>query len=381
MRVGIDASNIREGGGVTHLTELLKAAQLQADEISRIVVWAGKNTIQKIETKPWLEVIHEPLLDGSLLQRLYWQINRLPQLARQNVDILFVPGGFYLGSFRPIVTISQNLLPFQYSEMSRYGLSWTFIRLLTLRFAQTQTFRHAEGMIFLTQYAQCTVLKQAKILQGCSAIIPHGIDKRFALSPRVQRPIEDYSFDQPFRLLYVSIINFYKHQWHVATAIAQLRKEGIPVSLDLVGPAYPPALRRLQKVMTSIDPNHEFIHYHGSVPFEKLDTYYHQADGFIFASSCENMPNIMLEAMASGLPVACSQRGPMPEVLGDAGLYFDPEEPTDIAATLQTMLQNSEVRERCAWMAFQYAQEYNWERCANETLTFIANIAKKHKIA
>jgi len=46
--------------------------------------------------------------------------------------------------------------------------------------------------------------------------------------------------------------------------------------------------------------------------------------------------NILVEAMASGLPIACSNRGPMPEVLGDAGVYFDPEDPHDIARALRT---------------------------------------------
>ena len=45
----------------------------------------------------------------------------------------------------------------------------------------------------------------------------------------------------------------YKHQWHVADAIAQLRKSGLPVVLDLVGPAYAPALERLNKTLDCID--------------------------------------------------------------------------------------------------------------------------------
>ena len=50
------------------------------------------------------------------------------------------------------------------------------------------------------------------------------------------------------------------------------------------------------------------------------------ANLFVFASSCENMPNTLVEAMAIGLPIACSDRGPMPEVLRDGGVYFDPED-------------------------------------------------------
>ena len=95
----------------------------------------------------------------------------------------------------------------------------------------------------------------------------------------------------------------YKHQWHVAEAVANLRRAGVPVVLeDLLGPAYPAALRRLQKALKRVDPHGDCITYHGPKSYSGLHTWYHQADAFVFASSCENMPNILLEAMAAGLP-------------------------------------------------------------------------------
>ena len=62
-----------------------------------------------------------------------------------------------------------------------------------------------------------------------------------------------------------------------------------------------------------------------------IPDYLARSDLFIFASSCENLPITMLEAMASGIPICCSNRGPMPEVLGREGCYFDPEVPASIA--------------------------------------------------
>ena len=67
-----------------------------------------------------------------------------------------------------------------------------------------------------------------------------------------------------------------------------------------------------------------FAVYAGAVPFEQIEHAYHKADGFIYASTCENMPNIVIEAMSSGLPILSSNYGPMPEFLKDACLYFDP---------------------------------------------------------
>jgi glycosyltransferase involved in cell wall biosynthesis len=65
-----------------------------------------------------------------------------------------------------------------------------------------------------------------------------------------------------------------------------------------------------------------------------------KSDIFVFASSCENMPNTLIEGMAAGLKIACSSRGPMPEVLKDAGYYFDPESPVSISKAIEQIILN-----------------------------------------
>ena len=99
-------------------------------------------------------------------------------------------------------------------------------------------------------------------------------------------------------------------------------------------------------------------------------------DRCIFASSCENMPNVLLEGMASGLPIACSDRGPMPEVLGDTGLYFNPEDPDSVAKTLQRLIEAPELREQLAHASSERSREYTWKRCADDTFAFIAEVAR-----
>lgn len=381
MRLGIDASNLSGGGGLTHLSELLKASEPHQQGITQVVVWGGRRTLSQIPARQWLDRVHEPMLDLPLPMRLYWRTVRLPRLAGRTCDLLFVPGGGYAGTVRPFVVMSRNLLPFEKAEMHRFGLSWVSLRLMLLRRAHTRSFSKADGVIFLTEYARSVVLGELKGVNGRSTIIPHGIDGGFFRSPRRQEPIEAYSRSQPLRCLYVSIVDMYKHQWHVVEAVARLRQKGIPLVLDLVGPAYPPALRRLRQVIRRVDPEEEFIRYRGPVPYSELASCYHEADVFVFASSCENMPNILLEAMAGGLPIASSKRGPMPEVLGEAGVYFDHEDPRGIAEALQRLIEDPAFRERCAGLAHQRAQKYSWKLCARETLSFLVEVARHRSVA
>jgi glycosyltransferase involved in cell wall biosynthesis len=274
--------------------------------------------------------------------------------------------------------MSRNMLPFQWSELSRYRYSFIWFRLLVLRQVQAYSFRVADGMIFLTHYAREVVGKVSGTLTGKTSVIPHGLNVRFRIEPKVQHPIGSYSESKPFRLLYVSIIDLYKHQWHVVDAVNILRLEGYPVELDLIGPAYKPALDKLNASIQRSVQQGKWVHYRGNVPYEQLSNYYASADLGVFASSCENMPNILLETMAAGVPVACSNLGPMPEVLGDSGLYFDPEKSVEIANVIRQYLESPELRAEKSGKSFIRAQQYSWSRCADQTLGFLAEIASKH---
>jgi len=377
--VGIDASNIRAGGGVTHLVELLNAANPEEHGFFRIIVWGGRETLSKIPERPWLKKVYEIALERGLLYRTAWQRVTLSQRAREaGCDVLLVPGGTYTGTFRPVVAMSQNLLPFQRGELKRFGWSLMRWKLMLLFCTQSRTLRRSQGVIFLSRYAKDVVATTVQRFSGKTHIIPHGIGQRFFRRPNRKLVIREYTQLDPCRIVYVSIIDVYKHQWQVARAVAQLHDIGFPVRLDLIGPAYPPAFKRLKQTMQAVDPAGETIHYVGPVSHNQIQDYYAMADICVFASSCENLPNILIEGMASGLPIACSNRGPMPEVLGPAGVYFNPEEPEDIASAICKLIESPELRAELAQQAFTRAKAYSWEQCAAETFGFIADIALKY---
>ena len=178
LKVGIDASNIRLGGGVTHLIELLAAANPLDQGFIEVVVWGGTNTIDRLPSKPWLTKCIPKLLDGSLLSRVWWQIFCLSSAVRKaRCDVLFVPGGSYAGNFHPVVTMSQNLLPFEWSELKRPGFAIATFKMLLLRIVQSWSFCRSEGVIFLTHYAQNAVLRVIGNLKAKTVVIAHGFSK------------------------------------------------------------------------------------------------------------------------------------------------------------------------------------------------------------
>lgn len=377
MHLVIDASSVRGGGGVTYLSNVLGAAQPATAGFDRVTVWSGDDTLAHLPDRPWLQCATHPALNGRLPQRLAWQRRELPA-ALGDADVLYAPSGTYVGRFRPYVAISRNMLPFQPEEARRYGMSWQRLRLALLRRAQTRTFRNAAATIFLTPFARTTIEQVTGPLRGRTEIIPHGVAEMFRATPARARTA---TTDAPLQWLYVSTVNMYKHQWNVVAAIARVRASGIPVALTLVGDGYGPALRQLEDTIASVDPRGEFVRYLTEMPRATLADAYHAADAFVFASTCENMPNTLVEAMASGLPIVCTDREPMRGILRDAGAYCDPESVDSLADAIRRLCESTELRDDLAARAYAEACQFSWTRCAERTLGVLGEVARAHRDA
>jgi glycosyltransferase involved in cell wall biosynthesis len=378
--LAIDASNISSGGGLTHLVQLLTAATPVNSNIIRVHIWTSEGTAQKLPKREWLDVHTPEWCRAGLVRRLIGQQFLLPAMLKSAAcDLLFSPGGTLpVRCPIPTVTLSQNMLPFEPERSALFGRwSWMRLKMYLLRFSQGRSFRRSQGVIFLTKYAYDTVKEVIGDFGAEVTVIPHGIESRFVMKPRLQRSFKTFS-NHAMQLLYVSIQMPYKHHLEVMEAVAKLRGQGLALRLHMVGENTSHYGKAVLSKRLELDPDENFILDLGHVDFNNLHELYRLADSFIFASSCENLPNILIEAMAAGLPIACAQRGPMLEVLGDAGVYFDPEIPDSVAQAIAYLANDQKLRSKLAQIAWQRAQGYSWERCARETFDFIDQVARLH---
>lgn len=381
LHIGIDASNIRAGGGITHLFELLNATSAEESNISQITIWASSKTLELLPEKNFLFKSPQKFLDKNIFFRIVWLVfKKKCVLKNSNIDILFVPGGTDFSNFYPKVSMSQNLLPFELNESRRYGLGFKFFKCLLLRIFQKYTFINSQGLIFLTPYARSAVLKVTGHLNFEDCIIPHGINDRFRLlDERNYRDVEEFTKEMPCRLLYVSVVEVYKHQWKVIEAIEILELRGFNVSLDLVGPMGP-GKNKFLKSLNKYYLKGDSIKYHGSIPYDEIEKLYKLADIGVFASSCETYGQIVTEAMASKLPLVCSNLSSMSDILGNDGEYFNPENPIQIANAIQKMILSKENRVKYAESAYLKSNTLSWNKCSIDTFHYIQKIYSKSLI-
>ncbi|MHC4872180.1 MAG: glycosyltransferase family 4 protein [Planctomycetota bacterium] len=369
--LGIDASNIISGGGLTHLQMLLEHSNPEDFGFTKVIIWSNQETLDKLPNREWLMKVNPPILNHSMPFRFFWQQFILPFCIKElDCDMLFSPGGT-LPLYVPVksVAIQQNLLIFEKEEADRYDpASLMRLRIKFLNFMQKMSLQKANGVIFLTQYAKKTIISQLSKFSARSRIIAHGIEKRFfADSPKVSHEMDK----KKIKLLYVSTVDVYKHHNEVAAAVDKLIHDDINLEIDFIGGAYQPSLESFNRKLDKYDFGRKHMRYHGALPFEELHKMYKDADIFVFASSCENLPIILLEAMAAGMPIACSKKGPMPEVLQDCGFYFDCENHNSIAESIKYIVDNPVEAEFKCKKSMQLAAEYKWEKCAKETLEFL----------
>lgn len=374
--LAIDASNIRHGGGITHLSQLIDHTEQQNLYFDKVYLWAGKSTLDQIPEKDWLEKRNHSLLNGNLILRTVWQLFFLKKaISKELCSALFVLGGSIYTSFRPVINFHQNLLPFEKKEIARYGFSFKRLKFSILRIIQSFSMKKSDAIIFLSYFSKNIVENFIK-RKGKNKVIYHGIESRFFQAPKRQSPLEEYNENNPFKLIYISSLEFYKHQWHVVEAVASLKCEGFPIELELYGAPNKGPLKKLKQVIDKHDGAHTYVKYYEEINFSEIHKTYQQSDLSIFASSCETFGQIVLESMASGLPIACSNASSMQEIIKDGCVYFDPLNPQNIADSIKSLLLSPSLRKSVATKAHGYAKEFSWQKTSNQTFKFLKEITE-----
>jgi len=373
MIVGIDATRSRSGGACSHLMSILTGFDPTKLGISRVHLWSFEEMIRQIPDYPWLSKYIPTVTKRGIFSQLFWQFYRLPRIASDaKCTLLFNTDAGTVCPFSPSITLSQDMLSFEPGEKERYGIGLQRLRLEILKYIQIRSLSSSEVAVFLTRHAERTISMSVDSFKS-TVVIPHGVENIF----RRHYSERHWPADSRKKLfIYVSNAALYKHQWNVVRAFAKVRKStGLDLQLLLVGGGKGTAQKRLNEALAEVDPRNEFVTQKEFVPHHFIPDLLKNSNAFIFASSCENMPVTLIEAMASSLPILSSDRGPMKEVLRDGGVYFDPENTETIANAITMILFAPSIRDFISCRAYEISLEYTWDRCARETWSIIAATA------
>lgn len=375
--IAIDATSIVNTGGFTHLYNLIENFDLKFHpDIKEIVIYSSNSVLEKLPNHYFITKRSHFFLNIGKVMRLFFQLYILDlSLKKNKVNILLSTTGDYVGSFKPYVGISQNMLLYEKNFWKEISVIKEKAKLLINHKRQRKCFESAAGIIFISKYARNYITNELNINKIPSKVINHGIAPYF-INQQPNKLKHKINKEKTIKFIYVSTVHVYKNQWNVIDAVWKLRQDGIKVSLTLVGPViYNPSGKRLFSKMKERDPIGEFINYIPQVSHDKLPLEFSKHHAVIYASSCENMPNILIESMASGLPIACSDKQPMPEFLKDGGYYFNANSVDSIKKAIINLIEDNNLSKKIK-QNLNEIRNLQWQKTSKKTFNFLTSLTK-----
>jgi len=380
MKVAIDLLASQDGGALTYLLNFPKTlAEVDQSNIYYLIAGPEHETALT-NLGPNLSFVKAPVAGYSAYRRTLWQQFGLPiLLKRLNVDILYstVNSTCLLATCKVVLACRghqvftvPDMFPRTLIPRMQLALRRVLIRLSAYK---------ATRIVTVSQVTKKELVHILGVSENKISVIYHGISPIFQASP--PRPgqraswARSYGLHRPY-ILSVSTLYRFKNYSSLIRAFHILRNNHrVTHQLVIIGTTpQPDYLAEVRALITELNLEGNVILIPG-VPHHELPTWYSGADLYVFPSLCETFGFTQLEAMACGVPVVASRASAMPEIGGEATLYFDPHDPEDMAQTMYRVLADSSLRSRSVQMGLRRVKQFSWENTARDTLRVFQNLS------
>jgi glycosyltransferase involved in cell wall biosynthesis len=321
-----------------------------------------------LELDPSIEIYHINInwCKKNILFRVVFEIICIPFILRKySINLLFCPGGLVLTpkvSGVKIVTMFRNMIPFDKNTLKNSKSYTRKLKNNILNVLMLYSFKKADLVIFISKYAKKVVYDLEEKING--VVIPHGINENFRLE---KKPSIDVNSIYGDYILYVSRFDFYKNHIQLIDAYSMLSDEiKYKYVLLLSGEIDSPLYIEVKNKVDSLGLGSRII-FLDEVPYSDLPSYYKMSSLNVFSSSCENCPNILLEMLAAGRPIVCSNIMPMPEFAKESAAYYDPFNSKSITKAISHVLANTQIAKGLGEKALERSKKYDWVDSANKT--------------
>jgi glycosyltransferase involved in cell wall biosynthesis len=186
--------------------------------------------------------------------------------------------------------------------------------------------------------------------------------------------VKPFAVQRPYLIYASRIYGASKKHVELVRAFSEFkRKTGLPHRLVLAGNDGDGS-KPLQREAAASDFVSDIL-ITGYFPTASLPLLYSNADACIFPAANEGGGLPVIEAMASGTPVACSRSGALPEITGSHAVYFDSDSVTDTALAIENIVTDTALREKLIKNGIEWTQRFSWKQTAEETVAVLKKVA------
>jgi glycosyltransferase involved in cell wall biosynthesis len=323
----------------------------------------SEDRLHRIAAPPWLDWLGSEAV--HVRQHVTWS-RALPELPFDlfhfcsQTDAPAAFGGSY------VVTV-LDLIPHRLPDL--YSRGKNRARYLLGRRLERRALTRARGLIAISEYTRSDLTNLLGIPAERIAVCPLGVESGLAPADdaAVAALCRRRSLD-PGYLLYVGGIDRRKNIPFLLEAMRAIVVRRPETELVLAGryrddPDFPELVARVQRLGLE-----RSVRLAGFIPEEELPALYSGASVFVYPSLYEGFGLPPLEAMACGAAVVSADRTALPEVLGHAALFADPEDVAEFAEAILSLLDHPERRAELREAGLRQARQFTWEATARATL-------------
>jgi len=383
MKIVIDATAAISGGKL-YLEKLLpQLAKL--DSGHEFIIFHAGDLDLLVETVPSrrfhfvranIPFLRDGQWAGASIMRVLWRKFVLPiHLWRLQPDVLFSNSGTVPlakpAKTRTVIAL-HNCMPLDQTLIAEERSPVRRWRLRMLRRQMQHSLNAADGSIAFSEDTRRRIQDNFGELAHAPAVVHHAIDwgetEREAVVDAGE--LSRVGIKRPY-LLYVSQFHRYKNVVRLLEAFARLAANHPQLQLVLVGSAtdgeyWNEITETIQRLKLT-----EQVVALPAVPREQLVALYRNALGFVQPSLAETCSFPLLEALAMGVPVAAANSTAMPEMAGEAAIYFDPLNVDEMADAMERLIWDESLRGELSRKAIEQAAKFTWEETARQTLAVL----------
>ncbi len=314
------------------------------------------------ETEKWKYVVFHS-------KKLWTLLGLSNKLKSYKLDVFFSPTHYL-----PLYTSSPSVI-------SIFDVSYLYFPnlfkkkdLYQLKLWGGYSIKKAKKIITISNSSKNDIIKMYKVNPDKVTVIYPGIKQVLSIKEKVLSMDElnkRFGIDNKY-ILFVGTLQPRKNIVRLIEAFAKLKEKDL--NLVIVGKKgwqFEGVLNAPKKY--NVEDRVKFL---DSVSDEDLPGFYKNALCFCLPSLYEGFGLPILEAMQYGCPIATSSVSSLPEAGGDAAVYFDPENVEDIKKSLESIIQNSELRDKLIKKGYEQIKKFSWEKTARKTLRILEDVAK-----